>query len=57
MIIIALFNVLDKLGDILDGIQATKFTDRLFSAFDEFKASLRDRANKPKVSLISSSES
>jgi hypothetical protein len=41
------------LGDILDGIQASKFTDRLFSAFDEFKASLRDRASKPKASINS----
>ena len=42
----------DKLGDILDGVQALKFAERLYSAFDEFKTSLqRDRTTKPKVSL------
>ncbi len=44
----------DKLGDILDGIQATKFTDRLFSAFDEFKSALqKDKANRTKVCMCS----
>jgi len=42
----------DKLGDILDGVQALKFAERLYTAFDEFKTSMqRDRTTKPKVNL------
>ena len=44
----------DKLGDILDDSQASKFADKLFSAFDEFRSTAtRDKSKKRKVGFIS----